>query len=220
MKKLFFLLLLVFILSTCEKDYSYNLNDPFFKIMDEEFLSALIKDGVDTNGDGLISYNEAESVTRLDVSGSGIKNMSGIEAFTSLVKLYCGFDIEGYNYFTELDLSKNVLLEELICWTCPINDLDISNNPNLSILFAGYCDLSDLDLSNCTNLTQLLLSKNKFDSLDISTNMNLCRIEIDNMPGLGKVCVWTTPFPPEGIYLDTGNSPNVYFTTDCNLKEI
>jgi len=35
------------------------------------------------------------------------------------------------------------------------------------------------------------------------------------MPTLFKVCVWEMPFPPSGISIDTTNSPNVYFTTDC-----
>jgi len=36
------------------------------------------------------------------------------------------------------------------------------------------------------------------------------------MPSLFKVCVWTTPFPPEGVDVDTTGSPNVYFTIDCS----
>jgi len=35
------------------------------------------------------------------------------------------------------------------------------------------------------------------------------------MPELGAVCVWTIPFPPVEVTIDTTNSPNVYFTTDC-----
>jgi hypothetical protein len=31
-----------------------------------------------------------------------------------------------------------------------------------------------------------------------------------------KVCVWTLPFPPDGLYISSDGSPNVYFTTDCN----
>ncbi len=36
------------------------------------------------------------------------------------------------------------------------------------------------------------------------------------MPMLFEVCVWELPFPPEGVEIDTTDSPNVCFETDCN----
>jgi hypothetical protein len=39
---------------------------------------------------------------------------------------------------------------------------------------------------------------------------------LGDMPSLSKVCVWTMPFPPIGVMVDTTGSPNVYFTMDCN----
>ena len=37
------------------------------------------------------------------------------------------------------------------------------------------------------------------------------------MPSLHEVCVWTTPFPPEGMrHVSTSGSPNVCFETNCN----
>jgi len=39
---------------------------------------------------------------------------------------------------------------------------------------------------------------------------------LNDMPFLYKVCVWEMPFPPVGVEVETTNSPNVYFTTDCN----
>jgi hypothetical protein len=38
------------------------------------------------------------------------------------------------------------------------------------------------------------------------------------MPSLYKVCVWTMPFPPAGVAVDTTGSPNVYFTMNCKNK--
>jgi hypothetical protein len=66
---------------------------------------------------------------------------------------------------------------------------------------------------------------NQLTSLDISNNSNLglnagsyieCYLEIENMPALEEVCVWTMPFPPEGFRLCADGSPNVYFTTECS----
>jgi hypothetical protein len=51
--------------------------------------------------------------------------------------------------------------------------------------------------------------------LDISNNTKLTSICFSNMPNLYQVCVWTMPFPPEGVEVDTSDSPNVYFTTEC-----
>ena len=39
------------------------------------------------------------------------------------------------------------------------------------------------------------------------------------MSTLRKVCVWALPFPPEGIDLSMGDSPNAYFSTDCLMNE-
>jgi len=59
--------------------------------------------------------------------------------------------------------------------------------------------------------------------LDISNNTALgirwykvTEIDISQMPTLYQVCVWTMPFPPSGVFVNTTGSPNVYFTMDCN----
>lgn len=65
-------------------------------IPDKAFLYALIDEGVDTNGDSLISHAEAEAITYLGIAGSWdegqpgeIKNIRGIEAFINLDTLRC-----------------------------------------------------------------------------------------------------------------------------------
>jgi hypothetical protein len=50
----------------------------------------------------------------------------------------------------------------------------------------------------------------------LRNNTSLIRISIDEMPTLSEVCVWTLPFPPEGVEIDTTDSPNVCFETDCD----
>jgi hypothetical protein len=39
---------------------------------------------------------------------------------------------------------------------------------------------------------------------------------LNYMPDLYEVCVWTVPFPPEGLELLMVGSDNLYFTTDCS----
>jgi hypothetical protein len=68
-KILLFLLALIVLFTQCEKDPEPN-------IPDDAFLNALIEEGVDTNGDGIISPAEAEAVISLDVYRENISNQT------------------------------------------------------------------------------------------------------------------------------------------------
>jgi len=115
----------VVLLSQCEKD---ELN-PIVTIPDNNFLSALINLGVDTNGDGIICSQEAEAITFLDVKHKSIADMTGIEAFVNLERLECGG-----NQLSKLDVSNNTALTELYCWRNQLTALDVSNNTALTVL--------------------------------------------------------------------------------------
>lgn len=65
-------------------------------------------------------------------------------------------------------------------------------------------------------LEDLLCSKNQLTYLDVSKNNALEGLDIQQMPTLYQVCVLELPFPPDGVYIDTIDSPNVYFTTECS----
>ena len=105
------LILLMMVLIIVSVSSAQNVNIP-----DTEFLNALIEEGVDTNEDGLISFEEAEAVTSLDVGGytciggpgggcgfhGEISNLAGIEAFINLDSL----KISGNN-IDSIDLSMN-----------------------------------------------------------------------------------------------------------------
>ena len=39
---------------------------------------------------------------------------------------------------------------------------------------------------------------------------------VDNMPMLTEACVWILPFPPEGIIVLQGFSPNFNFISTCS----
>ena len=57
-------------------------------------------------------------------------------------------------------------------------------------------------MTSCGNLLR---------GLDISAHTKLTLIGVDNMPGLDTVWVWTLPFPPEGVRVLMGYSPNIRF---------
>lgn len=212
------------ILAGCKKD------DPkpaIVNIPDNNFLKVLIDRGVDTDGDSLISYAEAEVLTVLEIrglkclspeKGTGdipgdypeIKSLEGIEAFINLDTLICCS-----NGLSSLDLSGNKVLRYLNCWFCGLTRLNISENVILSYLDCGANPLTAIDVSNNTDLVELLCDHNQFPSLDISNNNKIMELSMVGMPALSEVCVWTMLFPPPGVKIDTTRSPNVYFTTDC-----
>lgn len=304
MKTIFSFLLCILtalLLTRCDKETDPNEQ---VEIPDNTLLDALIEEGIDTNGDGLISYGEASEVTRLSVHRRGISDMAGIEAFVNLETLHCycneieELDVSnnialsrlwcGGNQLTSLDVSNNVALESLEvsgnqlhsldvsnlkliryldcsnnllanlffsrnydlesldcsnnllpflnvsetflrileCDSNQITDLDVSKNIRLEYLHCQSNLLSSLDVSRNRYLNFLSCGSNQLSRLDISRNHNLGtiidlydtqpKIKLDHMPSLYEVCVWTMPFPPDSITIDTTGSPNVIFKMDCS----
>ena len=115
------------VLGSCENDEP----NPTVIIPDNNFLSALIDLGVDANGDGIISPQEAEAIKSLEVGGVSIADLTGIEAFANL--------------------------EHLDCRGNQLTNLDVSNNTALAILLCGWNQLISLDVSNSIALTELSL---------------------------------------------------------------
>jgi hypothetical protein len=141
----------------------------------------------------------SNQLTSLDVSGC-----------TALEFLYCIF-----NQLTSLDVTGCTALEGLYCWANQLTSLDLTNNSALTFLHCYENQLTSLDVSNSTDLKQLWCGDNQLTSLDLTNNSALENLLLYEMPTLFKVCIWEMPFPPSGTSIDTTNSPNVYFTTDC-----
>ena len=270
-------LLLLFLFGTSQCDESNPVD--LVSIPDSSFLDELIRNGVDTNGDGHISQEEAESSTALYLAPAGIIDLTGIEAFikldtlvvevnplsspdlsanlalvslalkgcglaeldvsknTSLKSLDFSGDMGLGSKLTKIDLSGNPELETLICPGNELTVLDLSHNPNLLKLSCNRNRIAELNLSSNIEISELHCKNNYLKSLDLrantaleimtscgnhlagidlSLNTGLRLIGIDNMPTLTEVCVWTTPFPPEGIRVLMGFSPNAFFTTSCS----
>ncbi|NQU88671.1 MAG: hypothetical protein HQ541_23255, partial [Mariniphaga sp.] len=138
------LVLIVALFFQCKKEDF----QPVVEIPDDNFLNALIEQGVDKNGDGIISPEEAEAVTYLDISGTYdttriITNIQGIEAFTNLDTFKCSS-----NQITSLDVSNNFALEWLDCGENNLTSLDVSKNIALTGLRCSGNQLTSLDVSN------------------------------------------------------------------------
>jgi len=189
--KLLFFLLIVNFLIQCEKD-----GPIVVKISDPNFLDALVELGVDKNGDGIISPDEAEVVTALDVRNDSITDMTGIEAFVNLDSLLCGnnylaeLDISNnkslvllgcnYNRLTSINVSSNTALQELYCYNNQLTSLNLTNNTDLTTLNCSFNQITSLNLSNNTLLLVLCCHFNQLGTLDVSKNSCL---EILNCDG-------------------------------------
>ncbi len=227
-KTLFLCFTLALFIFQCSKSDSSEL----VEIPDSAFLEALVKQGVDTDGDGQISYDEAGGFASILLGPSGISDLTGIEAFANLECLCITL-----NPITSIDVSKNSQMHHLKCESCELTSLDISSNTNLTELHIGRNRITTLDISNNTRMTRMSCNNNllttldlsnnpglvymiscgnQLTSLDLSHNPMLVKIGFDNMPMLRDVCVWTLPFPPPGVAVLMDYSPNVVFTTGCS----
>lgn len=182
-----------------------------------------------------IDLSHNNSLKYLELIGCELSHLD-LSGNTELLYLDCSSRLTMKNYLSELDLSANQNLEYLSCVENQLTSLDLSSNANLLSLYCGYNNISSLDVSlntklgtlHCNNnlltffdvsknidLTNMITCGNNFSRLDISHNTKLVKIGIDNMPGLHQVCVWTMPFPPSGIIVLMGFSPNVGFSVEC-----
>ena len=144
-------------------------------IPDAKFFKYLLaNDSINLNKDSTITLDEAKRVKFLSATVLGIKNLKGIEAFTSLTYLDCSG-----NQITELDITN---LTELKWLNCSFNNLYSINLNNNKILFDLNCEynlLSTLDLSNNNNLSALRCAHNQLTELNISKNPYLITLDCD-----------------------------------------
>lgn len=156
----------------------------------------------DANRDGYLSEEELLAVTAIDVSDvyweDGIcQSLEGIEYFAALEILNCG-----YQGLTELDLTGNPKLREVIAYKCAelevidlsncpelellkcyhtgISELDLSGNPKLKHLNASEINLTALDVTGCPELEYLSCGGNRIEKLDVSQNPNLIELHCYN----------------------------------------
>lgn len=155
-------------------------NTAVVNFTDVKFKNALLEHGnsikeegiskIDINEDKEIQVSEAAAYTgKIDVNKKEITDLTGIEAFTKLTKLYCAS-----NKLTSLDLSENTELTYLDCTFNPIGSLDLSkNNALLELYCGGENKLESLDVSNNNLLTNFLCIDTNIVSLDLSKNKKL-----------------------------------------------
>lgn len=141
--------------------------DPVFRqwILDEKNLNG-------AGADGVLTAEEIQGITEIQVSNQGIASLEGIGTFVNLERLYCS-----NNLLTALDVSGNPRLMTLLCDINRLTELDLSHNTALVNLNCESNYLTSLNLTGCTELDWLYCRHNLLSQLDLSTNTKLTFIE-------------------------------------------
>ena len=159
--------------------YPIEVNAEIFP--DEKFRQ--YAEAFDLDGDGKLSLEESRAVTKINVGGTaeadgGITSLKGIELFTDLESLDCGYN----SGLKELNVSRNTALTVLRCYNTQIGTLDVSRNTALTNLNCGNTQISALDVSKNTALTILSCGNTQISALDISQNTALKELYCFNTP--------------------------------------
>ncbi len=145
-----------------------NSNAQIVSIPDLNFKAALITAGIDTSGDGEISYAEAALITSLNVNSKSIADLTGIQAFVNLTDLNCYS-----NQLTSLDMSSNHALKYLTCSSNHLTSLIVTGNTALATLNCVFNNLTSLNVDGDTALSNLNFYGNQIASINLSTNTAL-----------------------------------------------
>lgn len=121
--------------------------------------------------DGILTDDEIQNITEIDVKEQNISSLKGIEFFTSLERLTCT-----RNNLTSLDVSSNTALTALYCSNNLLKELDVSNNPNLEFLYCASNFITDLNLQGTVKLRALNCERNRLEQIDLSDNPELVSI--------------------------------------------
>ncbi len=181
MKKLLLTTILALTIFGASAQNSFNvfnaITDPLFREYCQRF---------DTNNDGILSLSEANAVLYMDIWYDGyspkvvrklneqgvetskfdyayIKSLDGIEYFPNILVLkFCGSSV------SSIDLSKNVMLQELNCSENNLTELNLKNNTALIKLECSANKIEKLDLSNNLWLTDIDCCGNLLSEIEVA----------------------------------------------------
>ncbi len=190
-------------------------------VPDDNFEKALINLGYDSGvRDNYVPIENISGVTTLNLYGKFVEDLTGIEYFTALEDLDCGF-----NRLTSLDLSNNKELKTLRCLKGQISNLNISQNTKLISLNCSENNLSSLDVSKNVNLTSLICGTNSIENLDLTEQSGLTYLDCTSNKLTSLILSQNAPL--ETLYcgknelttLDVDSFPNLE-VFDCSENNI
>ncbi len=163
---------------------------------DPNFKQALLNHipVIDTDGDGEICIDEAQTATSIRASDRNITNASGIEYFKNISYLslsdnsLSSLDLSSNTRLSEVHLSNNklvninllniIVLEKLFIGGNMLSQLNLTKNINLKRLSAWGNQLAQINLKENTLLEDVFLNGNLFTQIDITNNKNLISLSI------------------------------------------
>ena len=164
-------------------------------VIPDKVLKTYIMTNFDTNKDGEISKEEAEAVKTIELTGSEIASIDGLEYFPNLETVdftthrllkadfsQC-YALKELNLSSGAGLSSVVLpasLEELSIMQCnKLKKIDLSAAPNLKNLYASNSGFVVApDLSKNTKLESVGFGAAKFSTIDVSKNTELKSLNV------------------------------------------
>ena len=128
----------------------------------------------DTDGDGMISEEEAKAVTRIECSLAGLTSLVGIEYFSDLeyIDVSC-------NSLASLNLKNNTALETLHCRKNSLTVLDVTKLTALKDLDCSNNAITALNLSALAALETLRCGTNSLQNLAVGANVTLTTLECE-----------------------------------------
>lgn len=225
MQKSFILLLLaISVTVACQKHITEETESLAVSFGGNTAFEELCLARYDTDGDGVLTQKECDSVKELDCSSCNLRSLEGIKNFRNLETLFCY-----YNLFTDIDLSGMESLKYFYGESSNIHSLNVSGCTSLLVLDAHYNFISGIDLSSCGNLYLLSVCFNPpLQSLDVSSNPNLgviyCQqcslteLNLGEQPTLFGLHCWNNSL--ESLDLGGCNALEEIWCGDNNLLEL
>lgn len=158
---------------------------------DKIFWDYLIEN-FDSDNNGGLSQDEAESVTAISVTDMGITSLKGIELFPQLMHLYCQnnrlrrLDVSRNIYLTELSAERNMLeeldlrrnreLQTIVVWENRLTNIDVTGLEMVGTFWCWMNRLNEIDISSMKNLINFGCAQNAIKELDLSNNTKLINL--------------------------------------------
>ena len=121
-------------------------------------------------GDGITS--EIKTLSKELSTYSHVYTENIVRTVTIISDNITGFNCKNIQLIN-LDVSKNTVLELLVCLNNQLVSLDVSNNTLLNLLDCGRNLLTNLDVSLNTELNELYCNENQLTNLDVNKNTKL-----------------------------------------------
>lgn len=165
------------------------------------------------NNDGYVETAKIAALTTLDIGNKNIADATGIEDFVALTEL-----IARDNSIKNIDVSKNINLENLDLFTNTLSTIDVSKNTKLKELHVGANQLTNIDVSMLPDLTKLWCFNNQLSTLDVSNN-SLLEVLNSSTNQLSSINL-SSNINLEVLYTDNNNLALLDLSTNGKLVQL